>query len=82
MKGTKRISSKLIILFLIFAAILTQNSIISWNDNGSHDLKVPNDNLNTADFWNNLTFIHITGLNWTLAEGEDWCSGSGTWKEP
>jgi len=45
-------------------------------------LRIREFHLKPAGFWNNFTFIHITGLNWTLANETDWCSGSGTWGNP
>ena len=38
--------------------------------------------LQSAGYWNNFTFIHLTNLNWTIANESDWCSGKGTWKDP
>ncbi|MHA2394326.1 MAG: right-handed parallel beta-helix repeat-containing protein [Promethearchaeota archaeon] len=46
------------------------------------DLEFRRSNLKQAGFWNNFTFIHITDLNWTIANETDWCSGSGTWGNP
>ena len=69
-----------LILFLIIFTITTQNE--NCNETAQADLKVRPFNLKPAGFWNNFTFIHITGLNWTIANQSDWCSGSGTWGNP
>ena len=41
-------------------------------------------NLNplSSDSWSNFTFIHITNLNWSIAETYDWCQGNGTITNP
>ena len=51
-------------------------------ETAQEDLKIRTPNLKQAGFWNNFTFIHVTNLNWTIANESDWCSGSGTWGDP
>ena len=74
---TKRIITFFLLILMIFSVTIhiniKQNQIYV-NDNPSF-LKV-----NT--FWTNISFIHITGLNWTDAGLSDWCSGSGSWDNP
>jgi parallel beta-helix repeat protein len=80
MKAKIRNVFTFLILFLIIFTITTQNE--NCNETAQADLKVRPFNLKPAGFWNNFTFIHITGLNWTIANQSDWCSGSGTWGNP
>jgi len=69
-----------LILFLIMFSISTQNN--NYNETAQKDLTDRTFNLKSAGFWSNFTFIHITNLNWTVANETDWCSGSGTWDNP
>ncbi|MFX0180918.1 MAG: NosD domain-containing protein [Candidatus Hodarchaeota archaeon] len=70
-------------LFLIIFSISTiQNNMKNSIESAQEDLKIRPFNLKPAGFWNNFTFIYITGLNWTIANQSDWCSGSGTWDNP
>ncbi|MBY8987388.1 MAG: right-handed parallel beta-helix repeat-containing protein [Candidatus Lokiarchaeota archaeon] len=71
-----------LMLFLIIFSISTQNNLKNSIENVQEDLQDRTTNLNQAGFWNNFTFIHITNLNWTVANETDWCSGSGTWDNP
>jgi len=71
-----------LMLFLIIFAISTQNNVKNGIETAQEDLKDRPYDLKQAGFWNNFTFIHITNLNWTVANETDWCSGSGTWGEP
>ncbi|MGB5912569.1 MAG: NosD domain-containing protein [Promethearchaeia archaeon] len=80
MKARMRNVFTFLILFLIIFTITTQNE--NCIETAQADLKVRPFNLKSAGFWNNFTFIHITGLNWTIANQSDWCSGSGTWGNP
>jgi len=41
-----------------------------------------NPDLKSSLYWNNFTFIYITGTNWSTAVGQGWCSGSGNWSDP
>lgn len=54
----------------------------NYNETVQEDLIIRKFNLKSSGFWNNFTFIHITNLNWTIANETDWCSGSGTWGNP
>ncbi|MFW9866782.1 MAG: right-handed parallel beta-helix repeat-containing protein, partial [Candidatus Thorarchaeota archaeon] len=67
-----------LIIFSISTHLTTKNRI----ETTQADLKNRTFNLKQAGFWNNFTFIHITGSNWTIANQSDWCSGSGTWGDP
>ena len=69
-------------LFLVIFSISAQNNFKSGNETAQEDLNFGSFNLKSAGFWNNFTFIHITNLNWTIANETDWCSGSGTWDDP
>ncbi|MHA1477292.1 MAG: hypothetical protein ACTSPU_03745, partial [Promethearchaeota archaeon] len=71
-----------LMLFLIIFAISTQNNVKNGIETAQEDLKDRPYDLKQAGFWNNFTFIHITNLNWTVANETDWCSGSGTWGDP
>jgi parallel beta-helix repeat protein len=71
-----------LMLFLIIFSISTQNNVKNGIETAQEDLKDRPSNLKQAGFWNNFTFIHITNLNWTVANETDWCSGSGTWGNP
>ncbi len=71
-----------LILFLIFLSIANLISMKNWVETDQEDFNIEPYNLKQAGFWNNLTFIHITNLNWTIANETDWCSGSGTWGDP
>jgi len=71
-----------LMLFLIIFSISIQNNMNNYNEPCQEDLKIRTFNLKSAGYWNNFTFIHITNLNWTIANETDWCSGSGTWDNP
>jgi len=71
-----------LMLFLIIFSISTQNNMNNYNETAQVDLKNKTFNLKSSGFWSNFTFIHITNLNWTIANETDWCSGSGTWGNP
>ncbi|MHA1916137.1 MAG: right-handed parallel beta-helix repeat-containing protein, partial [Promethearchaeota archaeon] len=70
------------VLFLIMFSISIQHVMKNTIEPGQEDLPVRNPDLKQAGYWNNFTFIHITGSNWTVANQSDWCSGSGTWGDP
>ncbi|TET61278.1 MAG: hypothetical protein E3J52_01825, partial [Promethearchaeota archaeon] len=71
-----------LMLFLIIFSISAQYNMKNCIETAQEDLKIRTPNLKQAGFWNNFTFIHITNLNWTIANESDWCSGSGTWGDP
>ncbi|MFX1477109.1 MAG: nitrous oxide reductase family maturation protein NosD [Promethearchaeota archaeon] len=71
-----------LVLILIIFSISTQLTTKNHIETTQVDLKNGISNVKQAGFWNNLTFIHITGSNWTLANQSDWCSGSGTFGDP
>ncbi|MFX0010141.1 MAG: hypothetical protein ACFE9R_07495, partial [Candidatus Hermodarchaeota archaeon] len=72
----QKISFTGLLLFLMIFSIPIQQNYFK----PSHEeLKISTPRLKPAGFWNNFTFIHITNLNWTVANETDWCSGSGTW---
>ncbi len=82
MKIKKKHIFAFLMLFLIMFSISTQNSMKSSIETAQEDLEIRTFNLKQAGFWNNFTYIHITNLNWTIANETDWCSGSGTWGDP
>ncbi|MFX0010529.1 MAG: nitrous oxide reductase family maturation protein NosD, partial [Candidatus Hermodarchaeota archaeon] len=82
MKREKRYVFTCLMLILIVFSIAIQNNIKSFDETTQADLRGNIYNLKNAGFWNNFTFIHITNLNWTVANETDWCSGSGTWGDP
>ncbi|MFX1357920.1 MAG: nitrous oxide reductase family maturation protein NosD [Promethearchaeota archaeon] len=71
-----------LILFLTIFTISIQINIEDPNDTAQENLKIRTPNLKLAGYWDNFTFIHITDLNWTVANQSDWCSGSGIWGDP
>ncbi|MFW9782927.1 MAG: nitrous oxide reductase family maturation protein NosD [Candidatus Heimdallarchaeota archaeon] len=71
-----------LVFFLLIFSITSQNNLKDGIETMQEDLKIRTYNLKPAGFWNNFTFIHITDLNWTIANQSDWCSGSGTWRSP
>jgi len=71
-----------LMLFLIVFSMSTQNNMKSSIETAQEDLEIRTFTLKQAGFWNNFTYIHITNLNWTVANETDWCSGSGTWDNP
>jgi len=71
-----------LMLFLIIFSISIQNNTKNSIETTQENLQNGTTNLKQAGFWNNLTFIHITNLNWTVANNTEWCSGSGTWGDP
>ncbi|MFX0176494.1 MAG: nitrous oxide reductase family maturation protein NosD [Candidatus Hodarchaeota archaeon] len=71
-----------LMLFLIIISISTQINMKNCIETAQEDLKFRTFDLKQAGFWNNFTFIHVTDLNWTIANESDWCSGSGTWGDP
>jgi parallel beta-helix repeat protein len=68
----------LILILIVFSIPLQRN--FTKLDYRESEIRTPS--LKSAGFWNNFTFIHITNLNWTVANETEWCSGSGTWDEP
>jgi len=66
---------------MIFS-ISTQTNVKNSIETTQEDFKIKKTHLKTSGFWNNFTFIHVTNLNWTVANETDWCSGSGTWGNP
>ena len=82
MKTEKRVIFTCLMLVLVISVISIQNNFQNSVDTTREDLKFRPLNLRSAGFWNNFTFIHITNLNWTVANETDWCSGSGTWGDP
>ena len=82
MKIKKKNIFGIVALFLIILSIFTQINMKNYIETSHDDLEFGTTNLKTAGFWNNFTFIHITNLNWTVANETDWCSGSGTWSNP
>jgi len=73
-----------LLAIMMIAPFLSNESTVINNDTNDTQIKddFKNINIKTSGFWNNFTFIHITGANWSIAEGYDWCSGSGTWNDP
>jgi parallel beta-helix repeat protein len=78
--------TRLILLNLVFLF-----AILSMTGRNKKDLIVNNENFfeqNTiitvrlSGYWDNFSFIHITGSNWSVAAGYDWVSGSGTYSDP
>ena len=80
-KKTKHIFTFLT-LFLVILSMSTQTNVKNSIEPSQEDTKDGITNLKQAGFWSNFTFIHITNLNWTVANSTDWCSGSGTWSNP
>lgn len=71
-----------LLLFLIGFSIFNLYFMRDSTGTTHLDLEPGTYNLKQAGFWNDFIFIHITGLNWTIANEFDWCSGSGTWSNP
>ncbi|MFW9784598.1 MAG: NosD domain-containing protein [Candidatus Heimdallarchaeota archaeon] len=71
-----------IILFLMIFSIYSQINRYNTTEITQEGLKDKVKNLKQAEYWNNFTFIHLTGSNWTIANETEWCSGSGTWGNP
>jgi len=82
MKIKKKHIFAFLMLFLIVFSISTQNNMKSSIETAQEDLEIRTFTLKQAGFWNNFTYIHITNLNWTVANNTEWCSGSGTWGDP
>ncbi|MFX1497101.1 MAG: nitrous oxide reductase family maturation protein NosD [Promethearchaeota archaeon] len=82
METRKKSVLTILMLFVIMFSISIQNNIKNCGETGQKDLKSRVFNLKSAGYWNNFTFIHITNINWTIANQSDWCSGSGTWSDP
>ncbi|MFW9819694.1 MAG: NosD domain-containing protein [Candidatus Thorarchaeota archaeon] len=82
MKTKMKLGFAFIMLFLIIISISSQIKILNYIETTNEDLEIRRFNLKQAGFWNNFTYIHITGLNWTIASETDWCSGLGTWGDP
>jgi len=78
---------KMGIVFLIvcisIGTISIQNKLNNQNETIVQKyVNIKNPDVETAGFWNNFTFIHITNLNWTSTGEKEWCSGAGTWSNP
>ena len=67
---------------MLFLMVFSIPVYYNYFDPTSEELKIRTPGLKPAEFWNNITSIHITNLNWTIANATDWCSGSGTWGDP
>ncbi|MFX0041115.1 MAG: hypothetical protein ACFFAB_17380, partial [Candidatus Heimdallarchaeota archaeon] len=63
----------LMLFLMIFLIPIHHN----YSEPTHEELKIRTTSLKPAGFWNNFTYIHITNLNWTIANETDWCSGSG-----
>ncbi len=68
----------LITISMINITNLSETSINKNNDS-EHSNEIY---LKYSNFWDNFTFIHITGANWSNAANYEWCSGSGIWGDP
>ena len=67
----------------IFSFILYDNNIGSTQVNKpSKENNYDQLNLKRSDSWNNFSFIHIIGSNWSVAVDYIWCTGSGSWADP
>ena len=79
-----RLKSKVSIVFISLMLILTNLELRQDNIYNSIDNLVLDRNLNvkTSSYWNNFSFIHIAGDNWSVVEAYDWVSGSGTSLDP
>jgi parallel beta-helix repeat protein len=82
MKTKMKMLFTFLILVLMIFTISNQINIRNRIDTAQENLEIRTPNLKLAGFWDNFTFIHITDLNWTVANQSDWCSGSGTWGDP
>ena len=74
-------------LLMLILLIFSISSIINNKNAVESEMSKENNeglthSIQSAGFWNNFTFIHITNSNWTIANESDWCSGKGTWKDP
>lgn len=78
---TIKMKNRLVCLML-FLMIFSISIHYNYFEPAQEELKIRTPSLKPAGFWNNFTFIHITNLNWTIANETDWCSGSGTWGDP
>jgi len=83
-----KIQNKMIfITFLIFIMFLSYNKINddtsdSYEESRRNNINPPIFEIETSGSWSNFTFIHITGSNWSIAEGYDWVLGDGSWNNP
>jgi parallel beta-helix repeat protein len=68
--------------FVLIFSISSNINLPNSNETTQRDLIYRRTNLKPAKYWNNFTFIHITDLNWTIANESSWCSGSGKWGDP
>ena len=82
--NSKKVTSSFIffMLFVLIFSIFTRINTQGNSGTAKEDVNTDLYNLKQAGFWNNFTFIHITGSNWTIAKTKDWCSGTGTWSDP
>jgi parallel beta-helix repeat protein len=69
-------------VFLIIFSISIQHNVNNYIEPHQENFERRTPYLKLAGFWNNFTFIHITGSNWTIANQTEWCTGSGTWANP
>ncbi|MHA1931680.1 MAG: right-handed parallel beta-helix repeat-containing protein [Promethearchaeota archaeon] len=67
---------------MLFLMIFSIPIIHNYFEPTHEESKIRAPSLKPAGFWNNFTYIHITNLNWTIANETEWCSGSGTWGAP
>jgi len=80
MKSERKAKSVFTVLIILLglSSIFSNNlQLSSINNEETHDDNNLND-VRSSGYWNNFTFIHITGDNWSVAAGYDWVSGLGT----
>ncbi len=88
-------SSIKITLLLFFGLFLAVSNISNNNNNNNFSTDKINDGLSVehedntflkspkqSGYWDNFSFIHITGSNWSTAASYEWCSGSGSKSNP
>jgi parallel beta-helix repeat protein len=74
-------------LFFI-SVIFSDNYVLNSSNDYISEINMENQPLEvlltvkSSGYWNNFSFIHITGSNWSIAAGYDWCSGNGSWSNP
>ena len=71
---SKKVTSSFIffMLFLLIFSIATRINTQGSSGIVKEDVNTDLYNLKQAGFWNNFTFIHITGSNWTTVKTNDW----------
>jgi parallel beta-helix repeat protein len=71
-----------LLLFISNIDVLHNRNVNTNETNMENELIEDLPIVKSSGYWNNFSYIHITGSNWSTAASYDWCSGNGSWSNP